>query len=183
MERGVFLLKLDLKTAVAAILVKNRFSLVAVHFYENDREGAIDLAENLGIKYLYLVPFVPFEDPVINQLAMFKVAEMIADKELSKVIITGENVPLISSDSLEITKIFNENVNKKILRPVFSLTEDEIIRIAKENELSGMEYQASLNILKPQALDFKNKLLQLRPQLSRKVQEAEYLDLSQNEYE
>jgi len=56
----------------------------------------INLAEHLGLHYLYFVPFEAPKDPLVARALMVYLADKIAQKEYAKFIITGENVPSIS---------------------------------------------------------------------------------------
>jgi adenylyl- and sulfurtransferase ThiI len=177
MDTAIALLENDLKSAVAIQLVRNRFSIIAVHFGEK-KEEIIDLAHILGIRYIYFISFEDYKDVLLNKLAMMKMAEFVADKENAKTIITGEHIPLIASNHLEATKIINAQLNKTVVRPVFSLTEEEVLRIANENELPSMKISPSLDLVNQNTENAISKIRQIIPILRENLKNSQVIEVS-----
>ncbi len=177
MDNAIALLENDLKSAVAIQLVRNRFSIIAVHFGEQ-KEEIVDLAHRLGVRYIYFIPFEDYEDVLLNKLAMMKMAEFVADKENAKAIITGEHIPLIASNHLEATKIINTQLNKTVVRPVFSLTEEEVLRIANENELPPMKISPSLDLVNQNTDNAISKIRKIIPLLHENLKNSQVIEVS-----
>lgn len=174
MQRGVLLLQNDLKSAVATLQTKNRLDLIPLHFSDN---GDIKpLAEKLGFSHVYILPLPKQENELLTRMVMLKIAEWIAERNEADFIITGENIPLISSDSLQIMQILNKTVKKEILRPIFSLTEQEIKRIALEAGLPDLPWQPSLSLTETK--DYEKKFNRVLLTLQNHLQQIEMVSLS-----
>jgi len=63
---------------------------------------------------------------------MFKIAEKIAEKENCFVLITGESLGQVSSQTLPNIRITEEIVKIPVLRPLIGLDKEEIIKLAKK---------------------------------------------------
>jgi len=74
---------------------------------------------------------------------MFKIAEIIAQKEKAQALVTGESLAQVSSQTLANIKIIEEEIKLPIFRPLISLDKEEIISLAKKIK----SYQISI---KPQ---------------------------------
>jgi thiamine biosynthesis protein ThiI len=59
-------------------------------------------------------------------------AAKIAQKHNNKVLITGENVGQVASQTLESMSVINEVINMPVLRPLITMDKVEIIDIAKK---------------------------------------------------
>ncbi len=149
MERGVALLSGGIDSPVAIHLMKHRLDVIAVHFHqqplsdEKEVEKVKELAKLLNLKKLYLIPFVDVLKEltkkcqhkyyyVISKIAMFKCAELIADKDKAKYLITGENLAQVSSQTLSNLTVITNNLSLEIFRPVLTFDKQEIIAKAKE---------------------------------------------------
>lgn len=134
-------------SAVAIHLMKDRLEIVAAHFHQQPLtdEKAIEkvkaLCKVLGLGKVYLVPFTPVftelvkkckhEDYFIFQkIAMFKCAELIAEKEDAKFLITGENLAQVSSQTLSNLNTITQNLKLEIFRPVLTYDKKEIVKLA-----------------------------------------------------
>ena len=65
MEKGVALLSGGIDSPVAIHMMQNRLEIIAAHFHQEpltdkkEVEKVKELAQKLGLKKVYLVPFVP----------------------------------------------------------------------------------------------------------------------------
>ena len=63
---------------------------------------------------------------------MLQAAEIIAQKENAKYLITGENLAQVSSQTLQNLTTITKNIKLEILRPLLTYDKQEIIKKAKE---------------------------------------------------
>ncbi|MDP3918652.1 MAG: hypothetical protein Q8Q35_01980, partial [Nanoarchaeota archaeon] len=100
------------------------------------------LAKHLGVK-LIIIPFVEVFKTIaeecrhrdyytLTKIAMYKAAEMIANQEKAELLITGENLAQVSSQTLSNMRTIDQQIKLIILRPLLTLDKQEIIDIAME---------------------------------------------------
>ena len=63
---------------------------------------------------------------------MFKIAEKIAQKENCEVLVTGESLGQVSSQTLPNIKITEQAVKIPVLRPLIGFDKEEIIKLGQE---------------------------------------------------
>jgi tRNA uracil 4-sulfurtransferase len=149
LEKGILLLSGGFDSVVAGKLMKNRVEIIAVHFHqqpltdEKEVEKVKELAKVLEIEKVYLVPFTDVLKAlvekcdhknyfVLSKIAMFQAAELIAEKENAKYLITGENLGQVSSQTLSNLNAITKNIKLEIFRPVLTRDKQEIINMAKK---------------------------------------------------
>ncbi len=149
MERGIALLSGGIDSPVAIHLMQNRLEVFAAHFHQmpltdqKEIDKVKELAKVLKIPKTYLIPFTPVLQQlvskcnhkdyyILSKIAMFKTAELIAEKENAKFLITGENLAQVSSQTLSNLTTITKNLNLEIFRPVLSYDKEEIVRVAKK---------------------------------------------------
>jgi len=149
MQRGIALLSGGIDSPVAIHLMKDRLEIIAVHFHqlpltdEKEVEKVKDLSRILGLKKIYLVPFVPVLKEltekcnhknyfILSKIVMFKCAELIAVKENATFLITGENLAQVSSQTLSNLTNITKQLQLEIFRPVLTYDKQEIIKVAKK---------------------------------------------------
>ena len=149
MQRGIALLSGGIDSPVAIHLMKERMDIVAAHFHqqpltdEKEVEKVKELAKILGITKVYLVPFVSVLKAltekcnhknyfISSKIAMFKAAELIAEKEKATFLITGENLAQVSSQTLSYLTTITKNLSLEIIRPLLTYDKQDIITIAKK---------------------------------------------------
>ena len=150
-QKAVALLSGGIDSPVAIHLIKKKLDIIAVHFHqvpltdEKELEKVKDLVKKLGVKKVYLIPFANVLKDLVKQcqhknyfilqkITMFKTAEMIADKEGAKFLITGENLAQVSSQTLSNLEVIGSQLKLEILRPLLTFDKQEIIEIAKNIE-------------------------------------------------
>ena len=149
MERGIALLSGGIDSPVAIHLMQDRLEIIAVHFHqvplsdEKEIEKVKELVTLLDIKKLYLIPFADVLKQlvekcnhknyfVLGKILMFKTAELVAEKERAKFLITGENLGQVSSQTLSNLTIITKNLSLEVFRPVLTFDKQEIINLAKK---------------------------------------------------
>ena len=69
---------------------------------------------------------------VLSKRLMMKKAEELAKKEGCEILITGENLAQVSSQTLSNLRAITDAVKIKIIRPLLTYEKEEIIKVAKE---------------------------------------------------
>lgn len=103
---------------------------------------------------------------------MMKIAEDIAKREEAKVLITGESVGQVASQTLESLVVTDAAVNMPVLRPLVGFDKIEIMDIAKDigtYEISILPYEDCCTIFVP-------KHPVTRPKLGAVVRAEDLLD-------
>jgi tRNA uracil 4-sulfurtransferase len=149
MEKAVALLSGGIDSPVSIHLMQNRLEVIAIHFHqlpltgEEEIEKVKDLAKILKLKKLYMIPFAEVfkllvekcnhrDYYTLSKIVMFKTAELIAEKEGAKFLITGENLAQVSSQTLSSLKAITKSLSLEIFRPVLTYDKQEIIDLAKK---------------------------------------------------
>ena len=149
MERGMALLSGGIDSPVAIHLLKDRLDIIAIHFHQEpltdkkEVEKVRQLVRKLELKKAYLVPFTEVLKTlvekcthrnyfVLSKIMMLKAAEIVAEKEHAKYLITGENLAQVSSQTLSNLRTITKHVSLEIFRPVLAKNKQEIIDMAKE---------------------------------------------------
>jgi thiamine biosynthesis protein ThiI len=149
MEKAIALLSGGIDSPVAIYLMKDKLEIIAAHLHqqpltdEKEIDKVKELVKKLGLKKVYLVPFTKvltelvkkFQHKdyfILQKIAMFKCAELIAEKEGAKFLITGENLAQVSSQTLSNMTTITKNLNLEILRPVLTYDKTEIIALAQK---------------------------------------------------
>ncbi|MBS3171731.1 tRNA 4-thiouridine(8) synthase ThiI [Candidatus Woesearchaeota archaeon] len=146
-------------------LMKRGCSVIYVHFYNStintkqSMEKVVDIVNVLS-KYqfktkLYLVPFENIQKEIIKEINsryrmiiykrfMLMIAEKILENENAQVLVTGDAVASVASQTLENLDAIYKSVKKPVLAPLIGFDKEEIIQIAKKIktfELSILPYE------------------------------------------
>ncbi len=149
MEKAIALLSGGIDSPVAIHLMKSRLEIIAAHFHqqpltdEKEIDKVKELVKKLGLKKVYLIPFTKvltdlvkkFQHKdyfILQKIAMFRCAELIAEKEKAKFLITGENLAQVSSQTLSNMTTITKNLHLEIFRPVLTYDKQEIVALAQE---------------------------------------------------
>tara|TARA_Y100000310_G_scaffold307768_1_gene350146 strand:- start:133 stop:777 length:645 start_codon:yes stop_codon:yes gene_type:complete len=149
MERAIALLSGGIDSPVSINLMKNRLDIIAVHFHqkpltgEEETDKVKELSKILQLKKVYLIPFAEVLKDIVDKcehknyfilqkILMFQTAELVAEKEDAKFLITGENLAQVSSQTLSNLTNITKNIQLEILRPVLTRDKQEIIDMAKK---------------------------------------------------
>jgi len=151
---AVSLISGGIDSPVASFLAQKRgIEIIFIHFHAYPFASKASLEKVKKIikvlnKYqftskLYLVPFAEIQKEILLKTKqslrvlfyrrfMFKIAEQIAQKEKAKVLITGENIGQVASQTLENISVIEEAIATPVLRPLICYDKEEIINKAKE---------------------------------------------------
>ena len=135
------------------LAMKRGISLDAVYFEAiphtslNARQKVIDLTKKL-VKYcdsinLHIVNFTPIQEAIykncrgdycitIMRRMMYRIMEKIVNMHKGYVIINGESIGQVASQTLTSMKVINQVTNIPVIRPVACLDKLEIIDIARK---------------------------------------------------
>ncbi len=147
MDNAIALLSGGIDSPVAIHLMKDRLQIIAAHFHqlpltdEKEIDKVKALAKILNIKKTYLIPFTPVLKElvehcrhkdyfILQKIAMFRAAELIAQQEGATYLVTGENLGQVSSQTLSNLVTISKNVSMEILRPLLTYDKEEIKRLA-----------------------------------------------------
>lgn len=152
---GLILLSGGIDSPVAAYMMAKRgVKVTAVHFHSYPytsnfaREKVEDLAKLLtpytGDMIIYMVSMTELQEQIhakcddaymitLLRRGMFTIAEKLCKKYEKKMIITGENLGQVASQTIESMTVVSEVVkNTPIIRPLVAFDKVEIIDIAKK---------------------------------------------------
>lgn len=151
---GLLMLSGGIDSPVAGYLALKRGIKISAIYFEAiphtslfAREKVISLAKEL-LKYsldfnLYVVPITKLQEEIYNKCdstyiitilrrMMYRISEEIARKNNCMVLINGESVGQVASQTLASMNVINEVVKIPVLRPVACFDKLEIIDIAKK---------------------------------------------------
>ena len=152
-KKGLLMLSGGIDSPVAGYLALKRGIKIDAIYFEaiphtslNAREKVISLAKEL-LKYttninLYVVPITKLQESIYKNIdstymitilrrMMYRIAEKIALKSNCLVLINGESIGQVASQTLSSINVINRVVNIPIIRPVACFDKLEIIDIAK----------------------------------------------------
>ena len=151
--KGLILLSGGIDSPVAAYLTLRRgIKLSAIHFAAPPytSEEVIHKLEDLlrqltpyqpSIR-LYIVPFTDLQLAIYEHVPhsyaitvmrrmMMRISEVVAKRHGLKILVTGESLGQVASQTLESLVVINEVTNYPVIRPLATTDKNEIIRIAK----------------------------------------------------
>ncbi len=151
---GLLMLSGGIDSPVAGYLSLKRGVIVDCVYFEalphtslNARNKVVDLAKKLN-KYsnkikLHIVNFTPIQEEIyknckgdytitIMRRMMYRIMEGIAKQKKAHIIINGESIGQVASQTLTSMSVINEVTNMPVIRPVACLDKLEIIDISKK---------------------------------------------------
>ncbi len=172
--KGLLMLSGGIDSPVAGYLaLKRGVKLDAVYFEAIPhtsmaaREKVISLAKEL-LKYssdfnLYVVPITKLEEEIYNKIdptymitilrrMMYRISERLAKKNKNLVLVNGESIGQVASQTLTSMDAINDVVNIPVIRPVACFDKLEIIDISKKintYETSILPYEDCCTIFVP----------------------------------
>ncbi|SJZ36614.1 tRNA uracil 4-sulfurtransferase ThiI [Garciella nitratireducens] len=198
--KAALLISGGIDSPVAGYMTAKRgVELIAVHFHsfpftsDRAKEKVVDLTRILtqyaGPIKLFIVPFSKIQTEIgekceerqttlIMRRFMMKIAEKIAIQEEAKVLITGESIGQVASQTLESLTVTNAAVSIPVFRPLIGMDKQEITEIScKINtyETSILPYEDCCTIFVPKHPDTKPKLEKIL-QFEKKLDEKNLIE-------
>lgn len=172
--KGLLMLSGGIDSPVAGYLsLKRGVKIEAIYFEAlphtslNAREKVINLAKEL-LKYsesfnLYVVPVTKLQEEIYQKIdstymitilrrMMYRISEQIARKNKDLILINGESIGQVASQTLTSMNAINEVIDIPVIRPVACFDKLEIIDIAKKintYETSILPYEDCCTIFVP----------------------------------
>lgn len=148
--KALLLLSGGIDSPIAGYLIKQRnIEVDAIHFSsepftdKTPENKSIDLAKKINLKKVFVAKIGNELSQltkkcehkyyyVLQRRLMWRIAEIVANKEGYEFLITGENLSQVSSQTLENMKVTDKAVNITILRPILCNDKQETIDLAKK---------------------------------------------------
>ena len=183
--KGLLMMSGGIDSPVAGFLtIKKGVNLTAIHYasppYTSDAalQKVVDLLEVLakftldGKIKLIVIPFTKVQDEIHNKAdsiylvtlmrrAMYKIAEMVCLNDNIDIIVNGESIGQVASQTLESMRVVNDVTNLPIIRPVATFDKEEIIEVArriKTYDISIRPYEDCCTVFVPEHPVIKPKL-------------------------
>ena len=182
---GLLMMSGGIDSPVAGFLaLRKGVNLTCLHFasppYTSQMalQKVIDLTEVLtdyivnGKINLLVVPFTKIQDAIhekadniymvtLMRRAMYKIASIICQKNKIDVIVNGESIGQVASQTLESMRVVNDVTNIPIIRPLATFDKEEIVSIArkiKTFDISIRPYEDCCTVFVPEHPVIKPKL-------------------------
>ena len=182
---GLLMMSGGIDSPVAGFLaLRKGVNLTCLHFasppYTSQMalQKVIDLTEALtdytvnGKINLLVVPFTKIQDAIhekadniymvtLMRRAMYKIASIICQKNKIDVIVNGESIGQVASQTLESMRVVNDVTNIPIIRPLATFDKEEIVSIArkiKTFDISIRPYEDCCTVFVPEHPVIKPKL-------------------------
>jgi thiamine biosynthesis protein ThiI len=154
--KGLLMVSGGIDSVVAGYLaIKKGVEIEAVHFasppYTSDNalQKVVDLLEQLApytlnsTILLHVVPFTTLQQLIyqyvredygitIMRRMMYRISERLAKKIQAEIIINGESIGQVASQTLESMSVINSVVTMPVIRPLAMMDKEEIINIARD---------------------------------------------------
>jgi len=147
--KGLSLLSSGIDSPVATYLMKKKFEIDCIFFYQGRFSGktnknkVIKLAKKLEINKLYIVNLEEVMESIVKHCfdryrcvlckrMMYRVAERIAYENGYDFLVTGESLGQVASQTLDNLEINDKAVKIIIHRPLIGYDKQETINIAKD---------------------------------------------------
>jgi thiamine biosynthesis protein ThiI len=154
--KGLLMLSGGIDSPVAGYLaMKQGVEIEAIHFESTpltsieSAQKVIDLTEKLSVFAprnkikLYMVPFAKMHEALLNYIPesynitimrrmMYRIAERIAEKNKDLVLINGESIGQVASQTLPSMNVVSRTVQMPIIRPLSTYDKLDIIAISKK---------------------------------------------------
>ncbi len=184
--KGMVLLSGGIDSPVAAWMMAKRGMLIeAVHFHsypytsERAQEKVEELARILagycGRFKMHIVNLLPIQEQIVQHCPeeettilvrrfMMRIAEKLAEKNGAGMLITGENLGQVASQTAEALVVTDASVSIPVMRPLIALDKTDIMEKAKEIgtfDTSIMPYEDCCTVFLPKHPVTKPKLAKI----------------------
>ncbi len=172
--KGLLMLSGGIDSPVAGYLaIKRGIKLEAIYFESppHTSEAALDKVKKLAKKLalynndikLHIINFTEIQEEIYKNIPheylitimrrmMYRISAILASRENAKVIVNGESIGQVASQTLTSMKVINEVVSIPVIRPVACFDKLEIIEIAKKidtYDVSILPYEDCCTIFVP----------------------------------
>jgi thiamine biosynthesis protein ThiI len=173
--KGLLMLSGGIDSPVAGYLSMKRGIDIDCIYFESPPHTSIEaknkvkhLAEilsNYGSNiHIHVIPFTKMQESIYKNIdhtymitimrrMMYRISEIVAKKIKSKIIINGESIGQVASQTLQSMYVINNVTNMPIIRPVACLDKVEIIEISKKiktYDTSILPYEDCCTIFVPE---------------------------------
>ena len=184
--KAISLISGGIDSPVASFLAMKRgLEVIFVHFHsypltdkssiEKLKKIIVILSEFQPKTKIYLVPIAEWQKKVFNESPeklrivllrriMVRIAERIAEKEMAKAIVSGENLGQVASQTIENIQVIASASKMLILRPLIGFDKLGIIKLAKKIKTyatSILPYQDSCSKFLPKYPETKSKIKEI----------------------
>lgn len=194
--KGLLLISGGLDSVVSGYFaLKKGIEIEAIHFASpphtslQAEQKVIDLLEKIaGFDsnqkiILHVIPFTKIQEDIykncqidygitVMRRMMYRISERVAQKVDAKVLITGESIGQVASQTLDSLSVINEVTNMPIIRPLAALDKQDIVDLAIEigtYETSIKPYEDCCTIFVP-------RHPQTKPRLENAIKEENKFD-------
>ncbi len=213
--KGLVLLSGGIDSPVAAYLtIRRGIKIAAIHFAAPPytSEEVLKKIERISNKLnayqpairLYVVPFTALQLAIYEHVPtsyaitvmrrmMLRISQIVAKRHGFKILVTGESLGQVASQTLDSLVVINEVSNYPIIRPLATTDKNEIIKIAKDigtYEISIMPFEDCCTIFDnpnpvtsphlAQVLEYEASF-DFAPLISKAIQNIQKLDISLND--
>ncbi len=173
--KGLLMLSGGIDSPVAGYLAMKRGVKLEAIYFDSPPHTSI-MARNKVIKLagilkeyqgnikIHCIPFTNLQETIYKEVPkeymitimrrmMYRIASIIAHKNNCKILINGESIGQVASQTLESMNVINEVVKIPVIRPVACFDKLEIIELAKKigtYEISILPYQDCCTIFVPE---------------------------------
>jgi thiamine biosynthesis protein ThiI len=190
--KGMILLSGGIDSPVAAWMMAKRGMLIeAVHFHsypytsERAREKVVDLAGIVagycGRFKMHIINLLPIQELIVQNCPeeettilvrrfMMKIAEKVAQETDCCMLITGENLGQVASQTAEALVVTDQSVQMPVMRPLIAMDKVDIMDIARNIgtfETSILPYEDCCTVFLPKHPTTKPKLAKILDSESR----------------
>lgn len=212
--KGLLMMSGGIDSPVAGFLtLRKGVNLTAIHYasppYTSGKalQKVVDLLEKLAVYTtsgnitLLVVPFTKIQNRIHEQAnqtymvilmrrAMYKIASEVCRRQNMDVIINGESIGQVASQTLESIKVVNEVTNIPVIRPLATYDKEEIVEIArkiKTYDISIRPYEDCCTVFVPEhpiikpRIDhviFEERKCELEPLIAEAIENIEIIELS-----
>lgn len=190
--KGMILLSGGIDSPVAAWMMAKRGMLIeAVHFHsypytsERAREKVVDLASIVagycGRFKMHIINLLPIQELIVQNCPeeettilvrrfMMKIAEKVAQETDCCMLITGENLGQVASQTAEALVVTDQSVQMPVMRPLIAMDKVDIMEMARNIgtfETSILPYEDCCTVFLPKHPTTKPKLVKILESESR----------------
>ena len=146
--KGLLLISSGIDSPVAGYLMQRKgYEVFGIHFEHSsdarNLEKVKKLAQKVGIRKLFFVDNLKNQEEIARNCSsryqclickglMYRIAEALALREGIDVLITGENLAQVASQTLTNIQVLDKAVKIKVLRPLLGFDKNETMKIARE---------------------------------------------------